>query len=91
MFVGGGTELFDIVLTMHGMGPFAEEAARSVIVSVGAFEVRVLPLDRILASKTNYSANLERLRRIKAQWEADNLLDLNQNMLFQSAAPRDAF
>jgi hypothetical protein len=36
---------------MHGLGSFAQEARRALRVRVGAVDVRVLPLDRIIASK----------------------------------------
>ena len=51
MFAGGGIELFDIVLTMHGLGTFAEEVRKCVEVSLGRQKLKVQPLDRILASK----------------------------------------
>ena len=40
MFAGGGLELFDIVLTMHGLGTFAEEAPKCVEVSLGRQKLR---------------------------------------------------
>jgi hypothetical protein len=51
MFVGGGIELFDIVLTLHGLGNFSEEWENSIEVSVGREKLRVLRLDRIIVSK----------------------------------------
>jgi hypothetical protein len=51
MFAGGGTELFDIVLTMHGLGAFDEEIKGCVEVTFGEETLKVLPLDRVLASK----------------------------------------
>ena len=51
MFAGGGIELFDIVLTMHGLGTFAEEVRKCVEVPLGRQKLKVQPLDRILASK----------------------------------------
>jgi hypothetical protein len=41
----------DVVLHMSGLGNFREEHARSRVVSVEGIRLRVLPLDRILASK----------------------------------------
>lgn len=41
----------DVVLHMSGLGSFHEEHARSRLVSVEGVPLRVLPLDRILASK----------------------------------------
>lgn len=51
LLAGAGTELFDIVVHMHGIGPFEQEAGRALRVSLGQVEVPVLPLDRIIASK----------------------------------------
>ena len=51
MFVGGGIELFDIVLTLHGLGNFSEEWENAIEVSVGREKLRVLRLDRIIVSK----------------------------------------
>ena len=51
MFAGGGTELFDIVLTMHGLGSFDEEYQHCIEAALDGPTVKVLPLERILASK----------------------------------------
>ena len=51
MFAGGGIELFDIVLTMHGLGTFSEELANCLDVALGRYKLKVLGVDRILASK----------------------------------------
>lgn len=51
MFVGGEIELFDIVLTLHGLGNFSEEWQNSIEVPMGDEKLRVLRLDRIIASK----------------------------------------
>ena len=50
-FAGGAVELFDIVLTMHGLGSFDEEAKNSILIDLGGLHVRVLALDRIIKSK----------------------------------------
>lgn len=50
-FAGGAVELFDIVLTMHGLGTFDEEKKRSILIDLGALPVRVLALERIIKSK----------------------------------------
>jgi hypothetical protein len=50
-FAGGSVELFDIVLTMHGLGSFDEEAKNSILVDLGGLHVRILALDRIIKSK----------------------------------------
>lgn len=51
LLAGGDAGLFDVVVSMNGLGSFAHEARRAVRVRVGAVEVRVLPLERIIASK----------------------------------------
>jgi hypothetical protein len=50
-FAGGAVELFDIVLTMHGLGSFDEETKNSVLIDLGGLHVRILALDRIIKSK----------------------------------------
>lgn len=50
-FAGGAVELFDIVLTMHGLGSFDEETKNSVLIDLGGLRVRILALDRIIKSK----------------------------------------
>ena len=51
MFAGGGVELFDIVLTLHGLDTFSEELRNCVAVPLGRQKLKVLSLERILASK----------------------------------------
>jgi hypothetical protein len=51
MFSGPSVSLFDIVLTMHGLRSFEEEAARALPFDLEGARVRVLPLERIIASK----------------------------------------
>ena len=51
MLVGSAVELFDIVVTKHGLESFAKEAARAVTVELDGVRVRLLPLDRIIVSK----------------------------------------
>jgi hypothetical protein len=51
LLAGGDAGLFDVVVSMDGRGSFAQEARRALRIPVGAFEVRVLPLARIIASK----------------------------------------
>jgi hypothetical protein len=50
-FGGTGLERLDVVLTLHGLGPFDEEYSRSVERDVDGLHLRVLPLDRVIASK----------------------------------------
>jgi hypothetical protein len=51
MFAGGGVELFDIVLRMDGLEPFSREIENCVDVPLGRQRLKVLRLDRIVASK----------------------------------------
>jgi hypothetical protein len=51
MFALAGTELFDIVLRMSGLGTFAEEFSRCVDVPLSRYRLKVLSLERILESK----------------------------------------
>jgi hypothetical protein len=51
LLAGGDAGLFDVVVKMHGLGSFAQEARRALRIPIGAVEVRVLPLARIIASK----------------------------------------
>ena len=43
--------VFDIVLTMHGLGRFDEETKNSILIDLGGLAVRILALDRIIKSK----------------------------------------
>jgi hypothetical protein len=61
MFVGAAVELFDIVLTMHGLGTFAEELHCCVEVSLGRHKLKVLRVERILASKRAANRAKDRL------------------------------
>ena len=51
LLAGSGTDLFDIVVHMHGLGAFDDEASQALRVRVGRVDVPVLPLARIIASK----------------------------------------
>lgn len=50
-FGGQGLERIDVVLTAHGLEPFAVEYARAAERDVEGVALRVLPLDRVIASK----------------------------------------
>jgi hypothetical protein len=50
-FGGPGLDRIDVVLTAHGLEPFAVEYERSIAHLVEGVAVRILPLDRIIASK----------------------------------------
>lgn len=51
LLAGGGTDLFDIVVHMHGLKSFHEEARAALKVPVGPVVLPVLPLERIIISK----------------------------------------
>jgi hypothetical protein len=51
MLAGTGAELFDIVLRMDGLGSFADEIKNCVEISLGRQKLKVLSLERVLASK----------------------------------------
>ena len=51
MLAGTGAELFDIVLRMDGLGTFASELKHCVDVPLNGHKLKVLSLERILASK----------------------------------------
>ena len=62
MLGGPGSEPFDIALRMNGLDDFATEWKRAVKIKVGKLELKVLPLERILASKQ--AANRPKDRRV---------------------------
>jgi hypothetical protein len=51
MLAGKGAELFDIVIRMDGVGNFADEIKNCVEIPLGRQKLKVLSLERILASK----------------------------------------
>src|SRR5262249_9309016 len=52
MLAGGHSEPFDIVLSMSGLGSFEKEYKSASAIRVGGLSLKVLPLERILVSKT---------------------------------------
>jgi len=62
MLGGNGSEPFDIALRMSGLDDFAAEWERAVEIKVGRLQLKVLPLERILASKK--AANRPKDRRV---------------------------
>ena len=62
MLGGAGSEPFDVVIRMNGLGEFADEWKRAVKIKVGKLRLKVLPLDRIVASKQ--AANRPKDRRV---------------------------
>ncbi len=50
-FGGSGLERIDVVLTVHGLEPFAAEYARAIRREIDGVPLQVLPLDRVIMSK----------------------------------------
>jgi len=61
MFGGKNVALFDIVLTMHGLRSFDHELKGAVRIRVGRMTLRVLSLERIIASKIATGRQKDRL------------------------------
>ena len=61
MLAGRSVALFDIVLTMHGLRGFDEEAAEAVEIRLGRTRVKVLALERIIASRRATKQEKDRL------------------------------
>ena len=61
MFAGKSVALFDIVLTMNGIGSFDEEIENALDVRIGRTRVKVLRLSRIIASKKAANRTKDRL------------------------------
>lgn len=61
MFAGEGVDLFNIVLTVHGIGSFEDEYANALEMSLGDVGVKVLPLDRIIQSKRYLNRQKDRM------------------------------
>lgn len=60
MFIGDHVDCFDIVLTVHGIGDYDEELKTALDIPLGGFSLKVLPLDRIIASKTYLNRQKDR-------------------------------
>lgn len=61
MLAGGGAKLFDIVVHMHGLGPFEEERQNTIRVDFDGVMVPVLRLERIITSKEATGRQKDRL------------------------------
>ena len=62
MLGGPGSDPFDVVIRMDGLGKFADEWKHSLEIKVGKLQLKVLSLERILASKQ--AANRPKDRRV---------------------------
>lgn len=67
-FGGDGLDRVDVVLTAHGLDPFAVEYARAVPYDIDGVTVPVLPLERVIASKraTNRPKDAAQLPALEA-------------------------
>jgi len=74
MFGGGHVELFDIVMTMDGLQSFSKEVRHAVEVPLGGVPVKVLPLDRIIASKKAAGRDKDR-RSLKVLQDAQKTIE----------------
>ena len=63
MLAGAGSEPFDVVIRMSGLGGFADEWKRAIRIKVGRLWLKVLPLERILVSKQAAGRPKDRLHR----------------------------
>ena len=61
MLAGAGAELFNIVLRIDGLESFADEIKNCVEISLGRQKLKVLSLERILASKIPANRAKDRL------------------------------
>jgi len=61
MLAGAGAELFDVVIRMDGLGTFASELKHCVDIPLGRRKLKVLSLERILASKLAANRAKDRL------------------------------
>lgn len=61
MFAGEAVELFDIVLTMDGLGTFDKEWRNCAEIPLGGYKLKVLRVERILASKRAANRAKDRL------------------------------
>lgn len=86
MLAGKSVALFDIVLTMHGLKDFEQEAANALDLKVGRVKVRVLPLARIIASKK--AANRAKDRLVLPILE-DALAALSDKTDFRNEGPQE--
>ena len=67
-FGGDGLRRVDVVLTAHGLDPFAIEYARALQREVDGITLRVLPLHRVIAGKraTNRAKDVAQIPALEA-------------------------
>ena len=71
-FGGPGLERIDVVLTVHGVDSFTLEYGRAIDASIDDVALKVLPLDRVIASKraTNRPKDVAALPALEATLRA---------------------
>ena len=62
MLGGAGSQPFDVVVRMDGLGKFSDEWKRALEIKIGGLRLKVLPLERVLVSKQ--AANRPKDRRV---------------------------
>lgn len=61
MLAGDSVKLFDIVVNMHGLKSFSEELLTAEMVRLGGVRIPVLPLARIITSKSAVGREKDRI------------------------------
>lgn len=84
MLGGAGSDLFDVVIRMDGLGKFADEWKLALEIKVGKLRLKVLPLERIVASKQ--AANRPKDQRVIAVLQ--NTLRTLQGKKKEQATPK---
>jgi hypothetical protein len=79
MLAGSHSETFDVVVTMTGLGTFAQEVTYAREIQVGPLRLQVLSLERILVSKTAANRPKDRLV-IPALQDAIRAIQANESI-----------
>jgi hypothetical protein len=61
LLAGRNVALFDVVLHMHGLGSFDQEAEEALEIAIGKTRIKVLSLERIIKSKKATNRAKDRL------------------------------
>jgi hypothetical protein len=85
MLGGPGSDPFDVVIRMNGLGEFADEWKRALDIKIDRLKLKVLPLERILASKQ--AANRPKDQRVIPVLQ-NTLLTLQMKKIRRSKKPK---
>jgi len=85
MLGGPGSDPFDVVIRMDGLGEFADEWKRALDIKIDRLKLKVLPLERILASKQ--AANRPKDQRVIPVLQ-NTLLTLQMKKVRRSKKPK---